>query len=190
MSAGSRHWWFAPDAEGRLEPMEHVGALKGILERDRAALSASHLEEARDRVLEVLREEEEREAQYREERERRQLLVLHERARHLLARAAACWAGDSGFPIPPDEAVAGVRRLGYPWAPLLKLAGRPEESVVEMEMRSVSGAGGRKLELLKAEAQELLNRLARAQQGAVGSGQVVSEARSTELDVQVYTWAR
>jgi len=108
--------------------------------------------------------------------------VLMERARIVLAEAAACQAVIADIDD-VQNAFEQLRRAGYPWAGLAKLAGAPEMAEVE-ERKTLFGRDPSRVRARMADlsrsARELLNKLARVPARPV-TGVTVSDPRAEVL---------
>ena len=163
VAAGPMRWWFATDTDGQLTLLEKLSQVEEALQAAGPPVTADHEEQARSRVLPVVQEVQAREQGLEELERRRERETLEERARNLLARAAACWAATKEMPPVPGEALAGVLAMGYPWAPLARLAGTPQLAAVQDEMDATARPGNQRSVLLglAETAKELLGPLAR-----------------------------
>lgn len=135
------------------------------------SVTREHVAEARCLVTEEIRARAEDEAAYESTRRDRARGAAVERAREVLAQAAACLAATEGTED-PREALNRLRRSGYPWAGLAKLVGElgspPEPSEVEAHSKGSgadAAAAHRRLLELREAATTLLHDLADREPG-------------------------
>jgi superfamily II DNA or RNA helicase len=167
--------WFAA-ADAGIRDVTRLGELRDLLAGAAAVgpVGAAHLAAATGMVVEELRRRAETDAGAEAKRHDRARQILEERARLVLAEAAACQAAMDGS----DDAQGAVQRLiggGFPWAGLAKLAGYPNLSEIErfrtaLEQEPSKAAG--KLAGLRERATKLLHELARWGSVSVALGPV------------------
>ncbi len=124
--------WYAGDGEG-IRAVETLGELKSILsDREPAALSPGAIHEAEQGFRQKFREIRERQAEVIRRRQSASLRAERAKAQRLLVKAALVELAlgqqpemfeQQTYPSAfSDTAISGLRRHGYPWAPLLRLA--------------------------------------------------------------------
>ncbi|MDI6824342.1 MAG: SNF2-related protein [Bacillota bacterium] len=163
--AGGVRRWFAPAAGGSIQPIASLHELEEHLNGSPATVDRSHIEEARCAVEAVARERLSRAAEVDRARESIRRGTLEERARHLVAEAAACLAAAEG--CDPRTALARLAGRGYPWAGLISLAGYPELADVEQASATCLAEDlPARLAELATRAKDLLTQLASSGSGS------------------------
>jgi superfamily II DNA or RNA helicase len=161
-TAGAERRWFLPAGEGVVEPIETFERLEKHLDRQARRVDPAQIDEALRVVQAAAQESLSRAAEVETARESARREVLYERARLLVAQAAAGVVTSRDCDL--RTALERVAASGYPWAGLVRLAGYPELADVEeawvrylQEEAAVTPP-----EQLKAQAAGLLERLAAA----------------------------
>ncbi|MBE3577567.1 MAG: DEAD/DEAH box helicase family protein [Limnochordales bacterium] len=132
--AGEVRGWFAPSADGSLCPITSLRQLEELLNGPPLAVTSSHLWEAQRAVEAVAKKRQSYVAEIDRTIENSRRGTLEERARLLIADAAACLMAAEG--CDPSTALARLAGQGYPWAGLIQLVGYPE--IAEVEARSAT----------------------------------------------------
>ncbi len=158
---GVTRWYAVRD--GRLTPIGTLADLRAALEGGVEEVTHSHLELAEREVREAAMERNRHMAELSRRREEEHRKALEERGRLLLALATACQQVllDTALFEPAWRAVQALR---FPFAPLARLAGSPDEEEVRRLRGRISDAEAarRQLEGLRRDAEELVRRLAQA----------------------------
>lgn len=158
-SAGAVIRWFVPAAGEGIQPITNLRQLEEYLEGPPVAVERSHAEQARRSVEAEAGERLSRVAEVDRVREGNVLGTLRERARDLIAQAAACVAAAER--LDARTALARLAGRGYPWAGLIRLVGYPEPSdVEETSLTCVPEDVPARLVELTARAKQVLSRLA------------------------------
>ncbi len=165
-TAGTQRRWFLPAGDGGVEPIKTLERLEKHLEGPARQVDPAQIEEAL-RVVQVAAQESlSRAAEVETARESARREVLYERARLLVAQAAAGMAASRDCDL--RTALQRVAASGFPWAGLVRLAGYPELAEVEQAwMKCLQDEANLKtLEELKSEAGSVLKALASVGNGA------------------------
>ncbi|GIW50774.1 MAG: hypothetical protein KatS3mg081_0129 [Gemmatimonadales bacterium] len=173
--------WYAPTDSGLSELTCLADVQRVLTERECLPVEQSQVQEARKKAAAELGARLAAEARAEENRQRRHLALLEERARVLLAEGAACeWVISDAFDFHSACGILVAR--GYPWAGLARLVGFPERADVEaFHVRFSEGEeAAARLKALRSEAGAVLSELAGAARDKGAAGLV-----SPELTVEI-----
>ncbi len=178
VTVGSVRRWFVPMGSGSIRSIERLEELEECLADGTMRVEWSHVEQALRATKEEAMEKLTRTTELDTARQLARGAILRERARLLIAQEAARIAvsenGDLG---------AALRRLGasgYPWAGLMKLAGYPELTDVEVARKRYleDEANLMAPEEARARAVSILNTLAGERETPKGPLPVAQDLRA------------
>ncbi|MCL6580966.1 MAG: DEAD/DEAH box helicase family protein [Firmicutes bacterium] len=165
VAAGTRRGWFVPEGPETVRPIATLAelerCLEGRLTGRLAPVQAVHVAAACRMVEDAARQERSRSEELERTRRDSRLEVLKERARLVLAEAAAAVA--LARDLDASSALVELAGSGYPWAPLARLVGYPgSDQLVETLGRYLAEESPPSAEELKTRAAAILEAVAEA----------------------------